>query len=377
MGMAGQAMKLLSDVVPVVGGLASFAAAALKAGDHRMQTRRVVRVADLAPDAVECCSLARRLALRVTDGLAAGTISTTETSVGGRGWNLGIGALPDGTSEEAVMEWFTDELADREASNTASRGTPEEEAGRRLGKQHLKRLLVAMGRDCLQDTNTTEEKVEKLLEVIVGGSCSRVTKMPSADGQPIVESPAVSAASHDGSLDREAELAVLKAKLEAMELADERRQEKLEAIELADERRKTKLEALELADEKRQAEFEALQSDNKTLLGEVDAMKKLIPKPQGGESSYVDVGGGQVLAQRQEMKTKEDFWQEAENTAASAAAAVATNDHPVTHDQLREFAALQDERHRGHEDRHRELAATQGRFQRTLTSLKNKRRWRK
>lgn len=103
--------------------------------------------------------------------------------------------------------------------------------------------------------------------MIVGGSSSRVTKLPSAEDISVVES--LSAPSHDGSLDREGELAALKVKLEAIELADERRQTKLEALELADERRQAKLEALEIADERRQAEFEALQSDNKALLDEV------------------------------------------------------------------------------------------------------------
>lgn len=41
---AGQALKLLSGAVPVVGGLASLAAAALKAGDRSIQSRRVVKV---------------------------------------------------------------------------------------------------------------------------------------------------------------------------------------------------------------------------------------------------------------------------------------------------------------------------------------------
>lgn len=41
---AGEVLKLLSGVAPVVGGLASFAAAALKAGDRNIQTRRVVKV---------------------------------------------------------------------------------------------------------------------------------------------------------------------------------------------------------------------------------------------------------------------------------------------------------------------------------------------
>ncbi|CAN0387169.1 unnamed protein product, partial [Ectocarpus sp. 12 AP-2014] len=255
-------MQLLSHAVPVVGGLANFAAAALKAGDHRMQTRRVVKITDLAADAVECCSLARRLALRMTDGLPAGTISTTENSVGGRGWNLGIGALPDGTSEEAVMEWFTEEVANREASTTASRGTPEEQAGRRLGKEHLKKLMRAVGQGRLQGTNTTEEKVEKLLDVIASGSSRRITQLPRAEDKSFVEAPAVPAPSHDGGLDRDAEFAALKAKLEALELADERRQ----------------------------AEFEELQSANKQLLAEVDTMKELIPKPRGEARGCVDAG---------------------------------------------------------------------------------------
>ena len=44
LSQAGEALELLSGAVPVVGGLAGLAAAALKAGDHHMQTRRVVRV---------------------------------------------------------------------------------------------------------------------------------------------------------------------------------------------------------------------------------------------------------------------------------------------------------------------------------------------
>lgn len=47
---------------------------------------------------------------------------------GGYGWNQnqGIGALPDGASEEAVMEWFTDEVANVEF-NTNARGTAAEQ----------------------------------------------------------------------------------------------------------------------------------------------------------------------------------------------------------------------------------------------------------
>lgn len=35
------------------------------------------QITDMAPDAVACCSLVRRLAFRLTDGIAAGTIPIT------------------------------------------------------------------------------------------------------------------------------------------------------------------------------------------------------------------------------------------------------------------------------------------------------------
>ncbi|CAM9622884.1 unnamed protein product, partial [Ectocarpus sp. 8 AP-2014] len=76
-GKAGTALQLMSGSVPLVGGLAGFTGAALKAGDCYVQTRRVAKITDLAPDAVECCKLARTLALRLTDGLPDGPIATS------------------------------------------------------------------------------------------------------------------------------------------------------------------------------------------------------------------------------------------------------------------------------------------------------------
>lgn len=46
------------------------------------------QIADIAGDAVECCSLARRLALRLTDGLEIGATSMADTvagTIGGTG----------------------------------------------------------------------------------------------------------------------------------------------------------------------------------------------------------------------------------------------------------------------------------------------------
>ncbi|CAN0489656.1 unnamed protein product, partial [Ectocarpus sp. 8 AP-2014] len=86
-GTAGKALKLLSALVPMVGGLGGIAAAALKTGDRYIQTRRVVKIADIARDAVECCSLARRLALRLAEGLAIGAsmADTVAGTIGGTG----------------------------------------------------------------------------------------------------------------------------------------------------------------------------------------------------------------------------------------------------------------------------------------------------
>ncbi|CAM9895588.1 unnamed protein product, partial [Ectocarpus fasciculatus] len=68
-GKAGAALNLMSSAVPVIGGLTGLTGKALQTGDHYLQTRRLVKITALAPDAVECCSLARRLALELSDGL--------------------------------------------------------------------------------------------------------------------------------------------------------------------------------------------------------------------------------------------------------------------------------------------------------------------
>jgi len=51
------------------------------------------------------------------------------------------------------------------AQTTILRARRSCQAGRRLGKRHLQKLLVAVGRGCLRGANTAEEKV--------GGCCAR------------------------------------------------------------------------------------------------------------------------------------------------------------------------------------------------------------
>ncbi|CAN0115208.1 unnamed protein product, partial [Ectocarpus sp. 6 AP-2014] len=123
MGTAGKTLEFLSSAVPVVSGLAGLAAAALKAGDRYLQTRRVSKICDIAPDSTNCCLLARTLALQLSDGFVDGTLPTIDTAeergthttagmggVEGRcGWSQDIGASPDSATEEAVMDWFVEE----------------------------------------------------------------------------------------------------------------------------------------------------------------------------------------------------------------------------------------------------------------------------
>ncbi|CAB1100863.1 unnamed protein product [Ectocarpus sp. CCAP 1310/34] len=131
MGTAGKTLKFLSSAVPVVGGLAGLAAAALNAGDRYLQTRRVSKICDIAPDSAGCCSLARTLALQLSDGYVDGALPTTDTAeergthttAGGGGWSQDIGASPDPATEEAVMDWFVEEVADYEPNNLDARKT--------------------------------------------------------------------------------------------------------------------------------------------------------------------------------------------------------------------------------------------------------------
>ncbi|CAM9995974.1 unnamed protein product [Ectocarpus sp. 12 AP-2014] len=340
MSVAGEFLNLLSGALPFVGGLAGFAAEALKAGDNNIQTRRVVKMTDLALDAVECCSLAKLLGLRLTDCLSDETITTSYDgragpvhSAAGFGEGAGIGAcewsqnnggLPDCASEEDFMEWFAEEVASCVPNNTG-KSTTEEKAGRRLGKRHIRMILAAVERGCLQETGAIEEKVERLRRVVVPEAGVKPVSDSNAQERSFEQRPAAPAPSHDGGLDLRAEFVAMQAKLEALEI------------------------------------------ENGKLTRKVSTMEKSIPKPQGDPSDEVDVGGGQALAfKRKVKKTQEEVWQEMAESAAAA------GQRPVTQDQLRRFAEVQDERHREHDAN---LSWVQG----ALSALKKKknRKWRR
>eukprot|EP00752_Nemacystus_decipiens_P006587 g5929.t1 len=224
MGNAGTALKLISGAVPVVGGLAGFADEALKAGDRAVQTRRVVKITALAPDAVECCQLAKRLALRLADGLTDGTIVASyrdkehlsHNAAGARweagmgGWKQGIDTLDDST-EETFLNWFVDKVAECEADSDSRKRTSEQKAGRRLGKRHLRTLLSAVGRGCLEGARTSEEKGDRLFKVVAPDADARPAAPTTAPKASLVRAPA-----HGGSVDAGAEFAAMKAQMEAL-----------------------------------------------------------------------------------------------------------------------------------------------------------------
>lgn len=57
------------------------------------------QITDMASDAVECCKLARKLALRLTDRLVAGTLPTSTTGKAGASHLHTIAGIGAGTGE--------------------------------------------------------------------------------------------------------------------------------------------------------------------------------------------------------------------------------------------------------------------------------------
>ncbi|CAN0269767.1 unnamed protein product [Ectocarpus sp. 12 AP-2014] len=126
MGKVGAALKLMSSAVPVVDGLPEVAGKALETVDNYLQTRRLVKITALAADAVECCSLARRLALQLADGLRddtgmmddeAGRVHTTAGMNGGSGCGRSADMMPGDMREEDVFEYLLEEVASYERND--------------------------------------------------------------------------------------------------------------------------------------------------------------------------------------------------------------------------------------------------------------------
>ncbi|CAN0559730.1 unnamed protein product, partial [Ectocarpus sp. 12 AP-2014] len=277
-GKAGAALKLLSSAVPVVGGLPELAGKALETGDHYLQTRRLVKIAAMAPDAMECCSLARKLALRLTDGLkddnGAGADEADQVSEhvtacmnGGSGSGGGANISPDIMSEDDVFEYVLEEVACYECSD---------HGGKRLGKKHLRKLLKAIQRGCLDGSSSIGQKIEVLLLEILPEAGNRPVATSNTPKEAIVRSPVVAAAAHDSGLPSRGEFAAMQAALEALKFDRETQQ--------------AELEELQAAKKKQQEELKAMRSANKKLQRKVVNLEKHVPAPDCEPDDSVDVG---------------------------------------------------------------------------------------
>ncbi|CAN0209967.1 unnamed protein product, partial [Ectocarpus fasciculatus] len=338
-GKAGAALNVMSGTVPVIGGLTGLAGKALQTGDHYLQTRRLVKITALAPDAVECCSLARRLALQLADGLrndASATIDVTDQvraditadMKGGPGSGRGADMLPGDMSEEDVFEYLLEEVASYESND---------HGGKRLGKRHLRKILKAIQRGCLNGSTCIKQKIEVLLLEILPGAVIGPVGTSSTPKKVVVQSPPVVAPVHDSELPSMADFAAIQAALEELQAAKETQ--------------RAELEELQAAKEKHEEELKAMGSANKKLQCKVKHLEKYAPELDSEPDGDVDMEGGLALRRRVAVtETAEGFLDRARDRAAGAA-----DHHPVTVFQQREFEALQDEKHRDHEARLTEL----------------------
>ncbi|CAM9186598.1 unnamed protein product [Ectocarpus sp. 8 AP-2014] len=343
MGKAGAALQLISSALPLIGGWTGLAGKALQTGDHHLQTRRLVKIAAMAPDAVECCCLARSLALQLTDGLKQDTsavadeadqvnLNTTTGMSGGSGSSQGASIVAGGMNEDDVFEYLLEEVASYEQND---------DGAKRLGKQHLRKLLKAIQRGCLDGSNCTDHKIEVLLLEILPEPDIRTAETPSTLEEVFVRSP-VATPAYDSGLPSTAEAESIRKELEALKFAfksaNDEHQAELNAIKSEKEKLQTELGA----------ELAVLKSANEKLQRKVKNLEDLVPEPGMGPGENVDVGGGQVLRRRLAVtQTAEGFFDRARDTA--------DNHRPVTVGDLREFGALHREMQSQNDDKFREL----------------------
>ncbi|CAM9404647.1 unnamed protein product [Ectocarpus sp. 12 AP-2014] len=212
----------------------------------------------------------------------------------GAGYGRGADMLPDIMSEEDVFEYVLEEVAGYVSSD---RG------GRRLGKQHLCKLLKAIQRGCLDGANCTEEKIEVLLLEILPEADRRPAATSSTPKEVVVRSPVVVAATHDSGLPSMSDFAALQAKVDALKFDKETQQAELEELQAAKDRQQEELKAMQSADEK--------------LQRKMSVMEKRVPEGDSEPCDRVNAGG-KVLQKK--LETKEDletFWQRKENAAVA------------------------------------------------------------
>ncbi|CAM9595088.1 unnamed protein product [Ectocarpus sp. 12 AP-2014] len=318
---------------------------------------------------------------------------------GGRGWSQDIGASPDAATEEAVMDWFVEEVADYEPNKLDARNTtPAVQAGRKLGKKHLQTLLKAVGRGCLRGTNTPDEKVKALVGIILPETERKVGSTPQ-DTRERIDDDASSARpasrqSHaaatrpafpEGAAKSDIDVAVLMERMASIRIRTEATHGELKAGLEASHAKQVELEAGLEASQAKQVELESgleaakeenarlsdglevANAKNAQLESEVKILNKKVIKPGPDSDSLVASGGGLALKQRQAVtETVDDFLERAQERAPAAGNDV------VTLGQLAEAVELLKEVHSKYDELHREHDATLSRFQRAVDKITSK-----
>ncbi|CAM9766909.1 unnamed protein product [Ectocarpus sp. 12 AP-2014] len=254
----------------------------------------------------------------------ADTIAGTIGGTRGGGWSQGEYALPDEARERDVMEWFADEVANFEPQDHhATRTTPEEQAGRRLGKKHLQTLLLAVGNGCLEGANNIEEKVERLVRTVFPED--ERNAVSTRQGPNVLEEQVTS--SIDGVLKQTDSAASLLVGRDSVE------SDASTVAALMEE-----IRSLRVSLEDSNAKHSKLESEVSNLKEKV----KSAPDSDG----TVSIGGGQALIQRVVLTNTnpENFLEESQHEA------VAVDQHVPMH-ELIEFMDRQVEINRGHDDR--------------------------
>ncbi|CAM9791650.1 unnamed protein product [Ectocarpus sp. 6 AP-2014] len=158
------------------------------------------------------------------------------------------------------MDWFVDWISEHYEPGSCGTTTETRElkAGKQLGRRHLRMLLTAVGRGCLEGTNNPREKVDALVQIILPAANIHLTTISSAGEHPRMRPP-VLAPAHDAGLDQAAQLATVMAALEVQQAEIE----------------------------KQRAEIEAGKLENKMLR---ETVEKYLPKSQAGPGGARDAG---------------------------------------------------------------------------------------
>eukprot|EP00903_Cladosiphon_okamuranus_P011579 g10892.t1 len=195
MGKASKTLKVLAGIVSIVPGLTTLAAG-LEEGDRCLQTRRIIKITDIAADSSECCTLARSVAMRLTDARSVQQSRNGVSSVSFAGMEQGCGLAPASRDREGgedgkdamedAMEWFVEEVLGSHPTSHGHDKNCAAKEGQRMGKSHLKMILKAVGQGCLGRERSIDAKVEILVRVIVPGAPGVQGKTTSAPQGPRV-----------------------------------------------------------------------------------------------------------------------------------------------------------------------------------------------